>query len=176
MQQRINRAEQLLKRILTGFGDELNEEVLKRNILLAAELTAELPPLSKEMEEEIVTKFMPLIYSDFEILRQETQRILKGMKDTSIGLKIKDELTKRLVDENGEINLDTATALGSLGMIDEQIVEPLKKAVEDENPYVRKRAAEALGSLGIADKRIVELLKKRGKYENLLKNQSKLAI
>lgn len=60
-------------------------------------------------------------------------------------------LMKALYYQEGEINIQSAKALGEIG--DSSVVEPLIQVLQDNNrnPYLRAAAARALGN--IKDKR-----------------------
>ena len=150
---------EMVERIRQGVGDKLNEEILKKHILLAGRCLGEIGGIGGKVEEEIVSELLELaLRSDFDILREEASKVLAALCDSPSYEKIVASCLSALKDKEWLVRWSAAGALGRLGVTDERVVEPLLDGLKDKEWLVRWSTAEALGRLGVGDKRAVETL------------------
>ena len=143
----------LISRIRSA-GSEL-EDVLKRDLLLAARALADTGPLAVEpdVRAEIIAEVVRLWReSPYEPQREEAASVVALFMSAPEGEAIAAELLKELQDKNDHVRRSAAHALGALGAAaaTPETLTALVKLTVDKNDGVRGRAAQALGALGAA--------------------------
>jgi HEAT repeat protein len=158
-QVRTKAVKEMIERIRQGVGDQLNEEILKKHILLAGRCLAEIGGIGGKVEEEIVDDLLELaLRSDFDTLREEASKTLAALRDSSSYETILARCLSASKDENAEVRGRATEVVGRLGVTDDRVVGALLDALKDKEGLVRVRAAEALGRLGVGDKQVIEAL------------------
>lgn len=154
------------------------EEILHRDLLLAARCLADDVAVDYPLRREILDRLFDLWHNtDFAKLRQDIEHILAAMGGTASATEVVRRLIGALEDPDPGVRARAARLLGRMEERGPEAVSALLGALGNEEAPVRVAAALALGRLGAATPEVVDgLLRVLGDEEADVRAQAARAV
>ncbi|MBI1923196.1 HEAT repeat domain-containing protein, partial [Candidatus Poribacteria bacterium] len=149
--------EVLIRKILSA--ETPYEDLLKRNLLLAAACLADDVATEVETYQPILDKTVDMaLGSPYDFQRDYAKGILKELANSHYKDGVMDKFVVLLSDADAGVRRSAALTLGWLGQASESVVGKLVDALDNADADVRQRAALTLGELGSASESVVSKL------------------
>jgi len=152
-----------------GFKPSLYEDVLHRDLLLAAKCIGDCAEVEVGLRQQVVKNLVDLYLEDkgagkYVPLRERVIASLEYFVGSEAGGDAANFLLAALRDESAAVRSNAAGALGKIGT--PEAVQALVNALRDENADVRRYAAGALGKIGTLE--AVQALVSASRDENVV--------
>ncbi|AOY84250.2 HEAT repeat domain-containing protein [Moorena producens JHB] len=148
---------------LRSTDSELLQEILERLVELEVK-----ERVGNKIRQQVFQIICSLYETDseaqiLELLKEQShqiyeERLLKYRHELGEKYQVITALLARLKDENSDVRVSAALALGNLGKGSEAAVSALLARLQDDNSFVRGWAADALGKLGNNSETVVSTL------------------
>lgn len=147
----------------TGYVPSQYEEILRRDLLLAAHCLGDCAATEPTLSEEVTSVLVEIALNrdnqgGFEGLRKVAASALSSLACGEASAGIQERLLEALQDEEVHMRGIAAAALGQIGQPSEVVINALILALRDKDGYVSLNAASALGQLGLASDIVINAL------------------
>ena len=136
--------------------DQIEEHLLKRNLLLVGEMLADDVGIAYRTATHIV-QMLNTLWRSSTIRQQRTQTaaIIKRLPER-LRSEVEESLLAALSNPHSSGRVDAARELGALGQASPPVTDGLLAALTDRDDRVRSSAAHALGALGQASPPVID--------------------
>jgi HEAT repeat protein len=135
------------------FAPSLYEDVLHRDLLFAAQCIGDCvtiePALRRQVVERLVKLYLdPTRAGKYQTLRVRIAEALNYLRNSEAANEAAEMAQAALQDDNEEVRISAAWALGELKVDTPEVVNGLLAALRDGKAQVRRSAVDALGKMG----------------------------
>jgi HEAT repeat protein/predicted phosphodiesterase len=157
----------------TGYKPSDYEEILRRDLLLAARCLGDCTAVEPTLRQEVATELVAICLNrvgrrEYEGLRQRVMSTMATFRSGEVSTEVLPLLLAALKDRNKNVRSAAAEALGTMGQGSTEALNALLIALNDGQSDVRRAAAEALGTVGQGSTEVLRALLAAIKIKNVL--------
>ena len=136
-----------------GFAPSQYEDVLHRDLLLAAQCIGDCVTIEQGLRRQVVERLVRLYLDSagagkYVTLRERIAEALNYLRNSEAANEAAEMALAALRDEKDDVRRSAAAALGELKVGAPEVVSGLLAALRDEKDFVRMSATRALGKIG----------------------------